>query len=348
MKKIKLILLTLLSFLTFNGFSQGTVLTVNVVNQVFCQYNLSGQYWNLDDSLSVPQQLIFNQDTNQFGVFSALVESNNFSFIACVDYVLPCEYQPECVESVVVVDDTVSNSFSVTILLDGLTDYDGDGYTSDVDCDDNNHYINPGMIEICDAFDNNCDGLIMTNTLELNTEIQVASDSTNPQLVYIVFTTPDTTSGVFWSVNSSPVDSSNAYPQFTLTGAGQYNICVSLMNSECYYDTCVTITVDTSGNWSSGFVVPQVEVIVVPELPLSTNSEILDAKLYPNPVVDELNIISSRNLNRVEVYNVSGFKVAFTTFSKTTKLDLSGLSSGIYYVKIFDNFNNHRNYTIIK
>ena len=346
MKKIKLILLTLLSFLTFSGFSQGTVLTVNVINQVFCQYQLTGQFWDLQDS-TLSGELIFIQDSNT-GVFSAPVESNNFYFTVCAYYLTPCEFEPECVQQTCILSDTGFSSISVTILLDGANDYDGDGYTSDVDCDDNNPYINPGMMEICDEFDNNCDGLIMTNTLELNTEIQVASDSTNPELVYIVFTAPDTTSGVFWSVNSSPVDSSNAYPQFTLTGAGQYNICVSLMNSECYYDTCVTITVDTSGNWSSGFVVPQVEVMVVPELPLSTNSEILDAKLYPNPVVNELNIISSKNLNRVEVYNVSGVKVAFTTFSKTTKLDLSGLSSGIYYVKIFDNFNIHRNYTIIK
>ncbi len=41
-----------------------------------------------------------------------------------------------------------------------VIDNDGDGYTSDEDCDDNNSLVSPGAVEICDGVDNNCDGQI--------------------------------------------------------------------------------------------------------------------------------------------------------------------------------------------
>ena len=40
------------------------------------------------------------------------------------------------------------------------TDSDGDGYISDEDCDDMDAGIHPGVEEICDGLDNNCDGQI--------------------------------------------------------------------------------------------------------------------------------------------------------------------------------------------
>ena len=46
------------------------------------------------------------------------------------------------------------------IVLDYNNDVDGDGYTDDVDCDDNNASVNPSATEYCDGIDNNCDGTI--------------------------------------------------------------------------------------------------------------------------------------------------------------------------------------------
>jgi hypothetical protein len=347
MKKIKLFLLTLLSLFTFNSFSQGTVVTVNVVNQTSCQYTLTSQYWDFLDSLSFGN-LQFSPDPFNPNIYTCLVPSVNFQFFVCANFSPVCELAPECVTQVVLPSDSGNGSISVNLLLDGFYDVDGDGWNNSVDCDDNNPMINPGMPQLCNEWetqtDYNCDGVITPNTLQQSTQVEVVGDGSG--VVYIVFTEPDSVSSIVWSVNSAPTDSSESYPQFTLTGSGQYDICVSVMNSGCYYDTCVTITVDTLGNWSSGFVIPQVEVVVVPELPLSINSDVLDFKLYPNPVVDQLNIVSNRKLDCVEVWSVLGTKVKFVDLGKTTSLDLSGLSSGLYYVKVSDKNGNQKFSTI--
>lgn len=42
-------------------------------------------------------------------------------------------------------------------------DEDMDGYSNDVDCNDQNSAINLAADEICDGFDNNCDGAVDDN-----------------------------------------------------------------------------------------------------------------------------------------------------------------------------------------
>ena len=47
-----------------------------------------------------------------------------------------------------------------------LMDLDGDGYFSDEDCDDDDARVNPGEEEVCDGFDNNCDGEVDEGVLQ--------------------------------------------------------------------------------------------------------------------------------------------------------------------------------------
>ena len=47
-----------------------------------------------------------------------------------------------------------------TVESENSVDIDGDGFTSDLDCDDEDPDINPDASEICDDIDNDCDDLI--------------------------------------------------------------------------------------------------------------------------------------------------------------------------------------------
>lgn len=56
-------------------------------------------------------------------------------------------------------DASKDNISEEEISEDILEDADGDGYLSDEDCDDNDGLINPNSTELCDGYDNDCDGL---------------------------------------------------------------------------------------------------------------------------------------------------------------------------------------------
>ena len=55
--------------------------------------------------------------------------------------------------------------------------------------------------------------------------------------------------------------------------------------------------------------------------------------LYPNPVNDYLFIESDRAIKKVEIYNLLG-KIVFTTESSAKELNISGLSAGLYLVRV--------------
>ena len=52
----------------------------------------------------------------------------------------------------------IYGSYDLIVSGDPSNDVDGDGYTSDVDCNDNDPAVNPGATEICNGIDDNCDG----------------------------------------------------------------------------------------------------------------------------------------------------------------------------------------------
>ena len=86
--------------------------------------------------------------------------------------------------------------------------------------------------------------------------------------------------------------------------------------------------------------------IAEPTLSSQTIDENVFLKLYPNPVVDILNIESDANLNQVLVYNLLGEKILNKRFLNRNELaiNLNSLESGLYLVKIITD----RGKTILK
>ena len=90
-----------------------------------------------------------------------------------------------------------------------IQDADGDGFSAEEDCDDNNSLVSPGAEELCDGFDNNCDGQVDEGVL---TNFFVDSDGDgfgNPSIVVDSCETPEG-----FVTNGSDCDDNNAlsYP----------------------------------------------------------------------------------------------------------------------------------------
>ena len=76
-----------------------------------------------------------------------------------------------------------------------------------------------------------------------------------------------------------------------------------------------------------------------------TNS--LDIKITPNPIVENLFIITTiSNLSRIDIYNVLGVKVFSEEINTNNAINISNLKTGVYFVKI--NSSNEKLYFMKK
>ena len=90
--------------------------------------------------------------TGQSGAFRFLI-------VPAGSYTIRIEppYQPPVVISPVVV---AKNEITDLGTIEICPDNDNDGFTADLDCNDNNASVYPGAEEVCDGFDNNCDAIV--------------------------------------------------------------------------------------------------------------------------------------------------------------------------------------------
>jgi hypothetical protein len=67
--------------------------------------------------------------------------------------------------------------------------------------------------------------------------------------------------------------------------------------------------------------------------------------VYPNPVLDDLNVKSAEPIKKIEIYAISGTKVYTLNVddSAFVTINVSSLASGIYFVRV-----NNKVHKIIK
>ena len=87
-----------------------------------------------------------------------------------------------------------TEKFPIDPVDDGIietVDADGDGFFSDEDCDDSNAQVNPGVDEVCDGVDNNCNGDVDEGVLEAYFQDGDADGYGDPESVVVACDSPE-------------------------------------------------------------------------------------------------------------------------------------------------------------
>ena len=60
----------------------------------------------------------------------------------------------------------------------------------------------------------------------------------------------------------------------------------------------------------------------------------IEIKVYPNPCVDEIEIISSATLHKISISGTFGIVKTYVVNGSNVRLDVSALPTGIYFLQI--------------
>ncbi len=139
--------------------AQGTFvnLTVSGLNPNCGIESITAYYYSNTDS--VDQGDVTFQMMGALGVYGAtfLPASEIVNLYVCVTPTPGCDTLA-CINQVVYAN--TANSLVINMAGSNASDSDFDGYNSDIDCNDNDPFVNPSMPEVCgDFMDNNCDGI---------------------------------------------------------------------------------------------------------------------------------------------------------------------------------------------
>jgi len=132
-----------------------------------------------------------------------------------------------------------------------------------------------------------------------------------------------------WSWGDGTFDSI-AYPSHTYSAAGNYNICLSITDS----NGCTSTYCDSSNLQKSEKIIISVEVIPGTITSINPNDFVSQIMIYPNPATNYVTIESPQQAI-LEIFNMKGQLLETILCSnKRTTIDLSKLSTGIYLTKV--------------
>lgn len=185
------------------------------------------------------------------------------------------------------------------------------------------------------------------NSTPLSSEISFSSEWSNQGLYYLSLTT----SNDLCQVENLGVVQVNALPSPVIQQNGMYlytdayhKIQWLLDDVEMEGDSLSNIALGVNGNYSVQVVdingctnksAPWMHVINSPEI-------------YPNPVINKtLNITLTSDSGNAVFYDATGREVLSTTLVRWNTLDLSGLSYGLYYMRLSEGANSSNIYSIL-
>jgi len=139
-----------------------------------------------------------------------------------------------------------------------------------------------------------------------------------------------------WTLNNVLV-STDAFPQFSITEMGNYQLCLTITNNNgCTASYCDTLDVDSADVASGSMMMRVVSPQTLTSFPLSIqNAEETQVAAWPNPVLNELYLSGTKAGVAYRVMSVEGRLIAKgQTMEKQTLLDTGDWLPGLYVVQL--------------
>ena len=140
------------------------------------------------------------------------------------------------------------------------------------------------------------------------------------------------------------------YDDADLNGISEADLVLELQSSDGSWTSYTPTSVDNDNNAISYDFTSAVSFKSITASSSSatltiTDDDLLDnIRVFPNPTMDYINIMSTDTYN-AELFNATGQKLISTN---KNKIDIRFISNGNYFLKLKDNKNNIKTFTIIK